>query len=34
LQAVSTATGRYRNVRREQMLIKFSGVQLNSLRTG
>jgi hypothetical protein len=34
LHAVSTATVRYRNVRREQTLIKFSGVQLNSFRTG
>lgn len=34
LHAISTATGRHRNVRLEQTLIKFSGVQLNSLRTG
>jgi hypothetical protein len=31
---LSCATGRYRNVRREQTLIKFSGVQPNSFRTG
>jgi hypothetical protein len=29
-----TATGRHRHVRREQSLIKFSGVQPNSFRTG
>src|SRR6476469_6881853 len=32
--ADSNAAGRYRNVRREQMLIKFSGVQPNFFRTG
>jgi hypothetical protein len=32
--ADSNATGRYRNVRREQLLIKFSGVQPNFFRTG
>src|ERR1700683_5471582 len=32
--AVSNATGRCQNVRREQTLIKFSGVQPNSFRTG
>ena len=32
--AILNATGRYRNVRREQTLSKFSGVQPNSFRTG